>query len=260
MDTLLFIISKLVGALIRPESWLIIATGLALLALLLRRLRLAGFVLGLTFIATVLLAIFPLGELLLQPLEARYPTNPPLEQVDGIIVLGGGEDPPKSAFWGQPQLREGAERYTAALELARRFPQARVLFAGGTGQLRDLAGTEVTEGSVAQAFFTAQGLAPERLVLEQASRNTSENASHSFALVQPQAGQTWVLVTSAFHMPRAMSNFERAGWSGLVAYPVDYRSGSFAEGTGWDFAENLKVLNTAVKEYAGLLVNGMKGQ
>ena len=258
MDTLVYILSKLVGALLRPESWLIIGMGLALLALLRRRLRMAGFLLGLTFSATLLVAVFPLGELLLQPLEARYPSNPLLAQVDGIIVLGGGEDPSKSAFWGQPQLREGAERYTAALELARRYPQAQVLFAGGKGQLRDLAGGGVTEGSVAQAFFTAQGLAPERLILEQESRNTSENALHSLALAKPQPGQTWVLITSAFHMHRALASFTQAGWPALVPYPVDYRSGSFAGGTGWDLAENLKVLNTAVKEYAGLLASGLK--
>jgi len=256
MDTLIYIISKLVGALVRPESWLIIGMGLALLALLLRRLQLAGFVLGLTFCATLLVAIFPLGELLLQPLEARYPANPPLEQVDGIIVLGGGEDPAKSVFWGQTQLREGAERYTAALELARRFPQAQVLFAGGKGQLRDLAGGGTSEGSVAQAFFSAQGLAPGRLLLEQESRNTIENASHSFALAQPKVGQNWVLVTSAFHMPRAMHAFSRAGWPGLVAYPVDHRSGKFVDGIGWDLADNLRVLNTALNEYVGLLVYG----
>ena len=256
MDTLIFIISKLVGALVRPESWLIIGMGLGLLALLCRRLRIAGFVLGLTFSATLLLAIFPLGELLLQPLETRYPANPALERVDGIIVLGGGEDPAKSAFWNQPQLREGAERYTAALELARRFPQAQVLFAGGKGQLRDLDGGGVSEGSVAQAFFEAQGLQPSRLLLEQSSRNTSENAQNSFALAQPQPGQTWVLVTSAFHLQRAMHSFSKAGWSGLVPYPVDYRSGKFVDGIGWALADNLRVLNTALTEYVGLLVYG----
>ena len=256
MDTLVYIVSKLVGALVRPETWLVTGMALALLGLIFRRLRMAGFVLGLTFVATLLVAIFPIGELLLQPLEARYPTNPLLQKVDGIIVLGGGEDPAKSAFWGQPQLRESAERYTAALELARRFPQAQVLFAGGKGQLRDLAGGGVTEGSIAQEFFTAQGLAPERLLLEQESRNTSENATRSFTLAQPQPGQTWVLITSAFHMPRSMHAFTQAGWPELVAYPVDYRSGNFVDGTGWDLAENLRVLNTALKEYVGLLVYG----
>jgi uncharacterized SAM-binding protein YcdF (DUF218 family) len=256
MDKFLFIVGKLVGVLIRPESWLIFGMGLALLALLGKRQRIACWLLGLTFAGTLLLAIFPLGDLLMRHLETRYPSNPPLHNVEGIIVLGGAEDAGKSAYWGQPQLREGAERYTVALELARRFPKARVLFTGGSGELRDLAGGGVSEGSVAQAFFLAQELDSARLLIEHVSRNTSENARNSLVLAQPKVGQTWVLVTSAFHMPRALHGFTQAGWAGLVPYPVDYRSGSFTAGIGWELAEHLKVLNTAVNEYAGLLVYG----
>lgn len=256
METLLFVAGKLGGLLIRPESWLVLGLGLGLLAVLGGRLRAARIALGLTFAATLLLAVFPLGELLLQPLESRYPANPAVEQVDGIIVLGGAEDAPRTAYWGPPQLRSSAERYTVALELARRFPPARLLFTGGSGQLRDLAGAAMTEGQVARAFFVSQGLDPARLTLEQASRNTSENAANSFALVQPQAGQRWLLVTSAFHMPRALHGFRQAGWNGLLPWPVDYRSGRFSDGIGWDLADNLQVLNLAVKEYVGLLVYG----
>lgn len=252
----MFVFGKLVGGLLRPESWLIFSMGLVLLALRFHRQRTACWLLGLTFGATLLLAIFPLGEVLMRPLESRYPTNPPLQQVDGIIVLGGAEDAEKTAVWGPPQLHEGAERFTAALALARRFPQAQVLFAGGNSQLRDLAGGGVTEGSVAQAFFLEQGLEPARLLLEQESRNTGENAHNSFVLAKPQAGQTWVLVTSAFHMPRALHTFTQTGWTGLAPYPVDYRSGNFIDGIGWELAENLQVLNIAVKEYLGLLVYG----
>jgi uncharacterized SAM-binding protein YcdF (DUF218 family) len=256
MDTLIFIISKLVAAAIRVETWLLLGMGLALLGLLFGRLRLARVLLVATLAATLLLTVLPVGGLLLQPLESRYPANPVLSQVDGIVLLGGGEDASKSRFWKQPQLREGAERYTAALELARRFPQAQVVFAGGSGQLRDLSGEVVSEGGVAQAFFAAQGLDSERLLLEQRSRNTAENAANSLALAQPQAGQTWVLVTSAFHMPRALHLFEKAGWPEMQPWPVDYRSGRFVDGIGWDLAENLRVLNTALNEHVGLLVAG----
>lgn len=256
MDTVVFVFSKLVGAVLRPESWLVLGMGGALFAMWLGRQRLALVTLGVMFAATLLVAVFPIGELLLSPLEHRFPVNPALDKVDGIIVLGGGASNHRTAFWGQAQLGEGAERYTAGLELARRFPQARVLFAGGSGNLRDLAGGSMSEASVAHAFFREQGLDPARLLLEQESRNTSENARNSFVLAKPQAGQTWVLVTSAFHMPRALHTFTQTGWIGLVPYPVDYRSGNFIDGIGWELAENLQVLNIAVKEYLGLLVYG----
>ncbi len=260
MDTVFLVISKLLGALIRPESWLVFGIGIGLFALLRGRLRIARAALGITFLATVLLAIFPLGEVLLRPLESRYPVNPPLARVDGIVVLGGVGDRQKSDYWGQPQLLEAAERYTAALELARRFPQARVVFAGGGWSPGDLTGEASAESEVARTFYMAQGLAADRLLLENRSRNTLENAANSLDVAQPRAGQTWLLVTSAFHMPRALRSFERAGWPALVPYPVDYRSGAFVDGIGWDLAKNLFNLNLAVKEYVGLLVYGLKGQ
>jgi uncharacterized SAM-binding protein YcdF (DUF218 family) len=256
MDTLVFIISKLVAAAIRVETWLLLGMGLALLGLLTGRLRVARVLLAGTLLATLLLAVFPVGGWLLQPLESRYPANPQPGRVDGIVLLGGGEDAAKSRFWNQPQLREGGDRFTAALELVRRYPQARLVFAGGSGKLRDLAGPLASEGSVAQVFFAAQGLEEGRLLLEQCSRNTAENAALSLALAQPQAGETWLLVTSAFHMPRAMHAFHQAGWPEMQPWPVDYRSGRFVDGIGWDLAENLRVLNTALNEYVGLLVSG----
>ena len=260
MDTTFFILSKLFGGLIRAENWLIAGMGIAFFALLRSRLNIARLVLGVTFVATLLMAIFPVGEWLLRPLESHYLVNPELARVDGIVVLGMPGDVRRSKLWGQTQLKDGAERYTAALELARRFPDAKVVFAGGSGQLGDLTGEASAESDVAQTFFVAQGLAADRLLLENRSRNTLENAANSLGVAQPQAGETWVLVTSAFHMPRALRSFERAGWPALVPYPVDYRSGRFIDGIGWDLAENLLDLNLAVKEYVGLLVYGLKGQ
>jgi uncharacterized SAM-binding protein YcdF (DUF218 family) len=181
---------------------------------------------------------------------------PPLQAVHGIVVLGGAGDRQKSEYWGQPQLLEGAERYTAAIELARRFPQARLVFAGGSGLLSALGAGDAAESAVAADFFRAQGLDESRLLLESRSRNTLENALYSLPVAQPQAGETWLLVTSAFHMPRALHAFEKAGWPPLVPWPVDYRSGRFADGIGWNLAKNLDLLNIAVKEYAGLVVSG----
>ena len=140
--------------------------------------------------------------------------------------------------------------------MARFYPQAQLAFTGCRGRLRDLGEHSGSEGSVAQAFFAAQGLDEQRLMLEQRSRNTAENAAFSLALAQPQPGQTWLLVTSAFHMPRAMHEFRKAGWPELLPYPVDYRSGRFVDGIGWDLAENLRVLNIALHETVGLLVSG----
>ena len=254
MDTAFFITSKLIGALLRPDTWIVIALAVLVVALVTNRRRLALRI-GSTMLALlVALAILPLGDLLLQPVERTYPAHPPLDRVDGIIVPGGGEDVRTSTYWGQMQLNEGGERFTAALALARRFPQARVLFTGGSGALRDLTGSETSEAAMAERFFLDQGIAPGRLLLEGQSRNSAENARLSLALAAPAAGETWVLVTSAFHMPRAMHSFETAGWTGLVPWPVDYRTSAFADGIGWNLTRNLQVLNIAVHELVGQFV------
>lgn len=260
MDTVFFIASKLIGALLRPDTWIIIALAIVVLALVTQRRRLAIWVGSLTLVALVTLAILPLGNLLLQPIERSYPANPPLSQVDGIIVLGGGEDARASAYWGQMQFNEGGDRFAAGVALARQFPDARLLFTGGSGALRDIAGPTVSEASIAEQFFLDQGIDPDRLLLEGRSRNTAENASLSLALANPGADETWVLVTSAFHMPRAMRSFEAAGWTGLVAWPVDYRTSRFADDIGWDLTGNLQVLNTAIREQVGQLAYRLMGQ
>ncbi|MGO4917843.1 YdcF family protein [Pseudogemmobacter sp. W21_MBD1_M6] len=260
MDTVFFIASKLIGALLRPDTWIVIALAGIVLALILQRRHIALWVSSITLGVLVALSALPLGDLLLQPIERRFPANLSLVAVDGIIVLGGGEDARASAYWDQMQLNEGAERYTAALALARRFPQAKVLFTGGSGALRDVAGAATSEASIAEGFFLDQGIAPERLLLEGQSRNTTENARLSLTLADPAADETWVLVTSAFHMPRAMRSFAAAGWQSLVAWPVDYRTSGFGDGMGWDLKGNLSVLTTAIREHVGQLAYRLTGR
>ncbi|MCF7728050.1 YdcF family protein [Sulfitobacter sp. M22] len=260
MDTLFFIASKLVGALLRADTWIVIALAGIILALILQRRRMALYISSIALGFLIALSILPLGDLLLQPIERLYPANPDLDAVDGIIVLGGGEDARASAFWDQVQFNDGAERYTAALALARRFPEAHVLFTGGSGALRDAVGADTSEASIAERFFLAQGIATGRLLLESQSRNTTENARLSLTLADPVPEETWVLVTSAFHMPRAMRSFEAAGWKGLVAWPVDYRTAGFGDRIGWGLTQNLTVLNTAIREHVGQLAYHLSGR
>lgn len=247
MDTLFFILAKLLVALIRVETWIVLALALIVLAQLTHRRHLA--LSAATLAALLTLCVLPLGDLLLRPIESAYPANPNLTRVDGIIVLGGGGNMQAADFWGQAQLSAAGGRYLAALDLARRFPRARLLFTGGSGAL--LQGS--AEAAMAGQVFRAQGIAPERLLLEGQARNTAENARLSLRLAAPTPGEVWVLVTSAFHMPRAMRSFKAAGWSGLTAYPTDHRTAAFRDGVGWDLARNLSVLNTAIKELVGQL-------
>lgn len=98
MDTGFFIASKLVGALLRPATWIVIVFAGIVLALILQRRRMALWISSIALGLLLALSTLPFGDFLLQPIERRYPANPDLDVVDGIIVLGGGEDARASAF------------------------------------------------------------------------------------------------------------------------------------------------------------------
>lgn len=253
MDTLFFIASKVIWGVLRPDAWIVMGTGLTLLALWRGWRGVAGGAAAFSFGFVLLVAVVPIGDALMRPLEEQYPGTPQLNNITGIIVLGGGEDAGLSAWRNQVVLGAGAERFSGTMALARQYPQARVIFTGGSGALRDLGDVHGGSAAVAERFFMEQGLAAERLTLERASRNTAENARLTYDLIAPEPSETWVLVTSAFHMPRSVASFEAAGWQGIIPWPVDYRAGTLRGGIGWDLGRNLEVLNTAVREYIGLL-------
>ncbi|OOY11987.1 hypothetical protein BMG00_13020 [Thioclava marina] len=260
MDTLVFIASKLLTLLLRAETWAALLLAAALIALVRGRLRAARGMLSVALAGLLALGIFPLGDLLIAPLERTYPANPQLTHVDGIIILGGAEDGAGTARHHQVQLNAAAERVTAGLALAHRFPDARILLSGGSGDLRDLARESMPGAEVMAAAFRETGIPQTRLLLESRSRNTSENARFSADLAQPKPGETWVLVTSAFHMRRAVASFERAGWDDVIPYPVDYRADGFLDGIGWDLAGHLDTVDLAVKEWVGIAAYAASGR
>lgn len=260
MDTVFFIISKLVGLLLQVETWLAVTLALAALTGFLGNKRLSASLSAAAFLAVTLISIFPIGEVLLAPLEAEYATRNIPDQIDGIVVLGGAESPRKTLRWNQPQLNDASERLIAATSLAIAHPEARIVYAGGSGRLLDTVSGRAPLPPIAIDVFSSLGIDPERIIWEDQSRNTAENAQFSFDLVQPAPNETWVLVTSAFHMGRAMESFDAAGWRNVVPYPVDYRTGSFTGGVGWDFSSNLQDLNTAIKEWVGRLGYRLTGR
>lgn len=253
MDTLFFIAAKLGGSLLRAEVWLLalcVGLGWTLWRGHLRAAR--RWFTALALLGGVL-SFLPVGDMALRPLETRYPPAPPLTSVDGIIVLGGGGNAGATRRTGVLQVNEAGDRFIAGHALARRFPQAQVLFTGGNGQLRSLITPGQPEASLAERFFIEMGLLPERLLLENQSRNTAENARLSLPIGGPEPGDTWVLVTSAFHMPRALASFEAAGWPALVPYPVDHRVPALRTILRFDPVGQIGRLNLALKEWVGTL-------
>lgn len=212
-----------------------------------RRLVTAAAVLAVVF------GILPTGTLMLRPLESRFPPPAALARVDGIIVLGGSINPQDSVASRQPALTDGAERLTQAAVLAREYPHALVVFTGGSGLLFDQTSKEAP---VAAALLRDLGVEPGRIILEDLSRDTFENAVLTRDLVQPQEGEHWLLITSAFHMPRAIGVFAAAGWQ-VIPYPVDYRA---VAPTGLGLGGPLEAARLALHEWLGLVVYWLTGR
>lgn len=260
MDTAFFIFSKLIGLALQVETWLVVGMVLSLAARRLARPRLACWSGSVTLAALLAVGMFPIGDILLRPLEADFPPRTAPAQIDGIVVLGGVEDQRATAAWRAPQLNEAAERLTAAAALAIAHSEARLVFSGGNGHLRNAVLGQPDIPSVAVDFFVSLGIDPDRITWEDQSRNTAENARFSYEITAPASGETWVLLTSAFHMGRALASFEAAGWRDITPHPVDYRTGSFIDSIGWNLAGNLEVLNIAIKEWVGRMAYHLTGR
>ena len=253
-----FIVGKLFWILAVPGNFLVLLIAIGALQLIMSRSRRG---LALVLAATVSLlatAILPVGEWLMVPLENRFPAPAALPaHVDGIIVLGGAVDEVVSHARGRVSLNAAGQRLIEASELARRYPDARVAVVGGTGRLF---GAELPEAAVMAEFLTDHGVDPRRITSESRSRNTYENAVFARELVKPKPGETWILVTSAVHMPRAVGCFRGVRWP-ITPDPVDYRTtGRLSLSSNWSTAEELVLLNAAAKEWVGLVAYHLMGR
>lgn len=260
MDTAFFVLSKLLRVFLLAETWIVALLVLGTLAQLFGRGRM-GRVLSMAGVLMLLVfAALPVGDWLLRPIERQYPVAPDLTRVDGIIVLGGAEQAGLAQVWGRPQVNDAGERFLEGAALAIAHPKAKLLFAGGSGALRDLGRKNLPQAGMAQQLFISLGIAPDRLILEGTSRNTAENARNALVLARPGPDQVWVLVTSAYHMPRAMQSFHAAGWANIVAWPVDHRTGRFVGGIRWNLPFNLYQFDMAVREIVGSVVYKLTGR
>lgn len=214
---------------------------------------------GASLIVLAIAGLSPLGNALILPLEQRFPPwDATRGAPDGIVVLGGAFDTVVSAARGEIALTDAAERMTVTADLARRYPSARVVFSGGSGQL---VFEGASESDLALRLFESLGVPKERITLENRSRDTTENARFSKVVAAPKPGERWLLVTSAYHMPRSIGVFRREGFA-VEAYPVDWRTRGPADLTRpfESLADGLKRSDTAVREWVGLVVYWLSGR
>ena len=220
MGDLFFYSSKFLWNIISPDSLFALLLAVTVGMFYFDYHVLARRLLTFLFAAVVFLSLFPVGNWMLYPLETQFKHNPELPgQIDGIIVLGGSIEPETSRAWRQLELNYSAERLTSFVELARRYPEAKLVFTGGNASInRD----KPTEAGILKLHWHQLGLDPKRVQFEIQAKNTAENAYYTKQLVKPSPNSKWLLITTAFHMPRSIGVFCQNSWS-LIPYPVDHQ-------------------------------------
>jgi len=256
---LFFVLSKTLGVALLPTNFLI---GIGVFGAILLATRFASLGRKLLIASIALLAICgfsPLGNWLLYPLEQRFPRwDAGRGAPDGIVVLGGSIDLDLSAAHGVAVVRGSADRVIATAALAHRYPNARIIFSGGSG---NLISDDAREADYAGTVFESLGVSRARLTMERRARNTQENAEFSRALAAPKSGERWLLVTSAFHMPRSVGLFRKAGFA-VEPYPVSWLVGGRSDLFKFSVLsmEGLGRVDIGVREWMGLAAYAISGK
>lgn len=243
-----FLISKAIGFVLLPSNLIALVGVLGLICLLIGWRRFGRSLMAISIVALVLAGWSPLGPLALKTLEDQFPPPQTEGPVSGIVMLGGAVNVHITEDRASPVLTDAGERVTATAALARQYPDARVILSGGASDIGHTGAS--TESSVAKDLLVAMGVPADRIELEERSRNTCENAEASAAVAKPETGETWLLITSASHMPRSVACFRAAGFQ-VIPYPVDYRT----RDVPWEvfsIATGLTMLDLAAHEWIGL--------
>jgi uncharacterized SAM-binding protein YcdF (DUF218 family) len=247
-----FVVSKLFWMVAQPLSLAFLLVLLAFGAIALRWSKTGLAALAASLAVLFLTLYTTLGSVVLQGLEARFPrpSADPIS-VSCMIVLGGAFETEVTTERGGIEFNQAAERFVETLRLAQRFPQAKIFVSGGDGSL---SGRYEGDAAASERFFATFGIAADRLIGERASRTTFENVENSGSLLRQNGLEGCLLITSAFHMPRSMGLFRKAGID-VIPWPVDFRtSGSLSP--AFDFTQpalNAQQTATAVREWVGLV-------
>jgi len=248
-----FWLSKALWTFADPANFLLLLMALGALLLWTGWRRAGRGLLTVVLAFLLLISIVPLGGFMMAFLEQRFPPAEEQSTVDGIVVLGGAID--AASYYLRPGsgYTSAMGRVVEAARLAKRYPSARLIVAGGPQPEQGQ-----SEADATRELLLDFGIAPERIELEVHSRNTYENALFVKQIAKPKPGERWLLVTSAFHMPRAMGCFRAVGFP-VTAFPVDYKYGSLAT-PRLDFFDGLSELKYAIHEYTGLIVYRLSGK
>lgn len=247
-----FILSKIIWFIVKPSNFIsfILLSGFCVF------LRKPNAGRKLIYIGLALLLFSSLDFIphyLMLLLENRISQGAISDKIDGIIILSGMVDKDASRS-GSIELTEQADRIVEGVVLARRFPCAKLIITGSSGELTY--GRKFIEADYLGTLAILLGVEEDRILVERNARNTHEHALELSKILSKE--QDFILITSAFHMPRSYGCFRKEGFK-TIPYPVDYTTKvnlfkNISMDTFLPKLENLNVLNIAVHEWLGLFI------
>ncbi len=262
MSDLPLFISKLAWNLLSPGNILtlmLLAGAFMVSAESLRAQRLGHRLCFFGAMMLFLIMVLPIGEWAITPLENRFPIAHP-DHVDGVILIGGDEEVSISEKRGVPVTFEATRRHLTFAALAHKYPNAQLVWSGGPLVPRKSPG--LREADITLQDLTSLGISKDRVIVEDQSRDTYENAVFATRMVHPKPDQTWLLVTSAWHMPRAVACFRKAGWNVIPAPTGYFTTGEFSLHVNHklNLTAQLYLLSNALHEYIGLAAYKLMGR
>lgn len=201
-------------------------------------------------IALIFFGFVPFGIWAFDQLENRFPKIhqiPP--DAKGMILLGGPFDQRTTLARGETAYNLTAGRFIQFIELARENPHLQLVFTG-----------TAFEVEMAKKQFKALGLDPSVIIFEGSSKDTKDNAVLTAQLIKPTPQEKWVLITSAYHMPRSVGVFRKAGFN-IIPFPVDYHStGKYDMVFFLSHLVNLEAWQAISREWLGMIMNYLIGR
>ena len=246
----MFAISKTLDLLTEP---LVYVAALLLLGLIFSfvaiRLSRAAFIAA--FATLCALGFEAVPNALVHRLESSNVAAPnDLSGYTGMVILGGVFTNGDRIGGRELAVNHAAERAIVPMALLRAFPHLKIIFSGGDGDQSTT--IHRPEADRARVFFDAMGVRSDVVSYERESRTTAENAVFSSRLPGVNIRKPWLLVTSAWHIPRSLAAFHKAGWSNVTALPVDFRSTADMALVSYSLDRSLSLWRIVLHEYAGI--------
>ena len=257
MAHMIRVLADVFWSILAPDRFLLIAFSTGSVLLFSRYKRIGKQVILGASTIFFLIACLPIEDWVMLPLENRFTDHVAVpDTISGIIVLSGAENHELTLWRNQATLSDNAERLVSFVGLAQRHPEARLVVSDGPSV--QVSGATLG-ATTARKLFEELSLPIERVEFEEQARNTYENGVFTHSLVEPKGGERWVLVTSAFHMPRAVGVWRKLGWE-IIPYPVDYRVNPGSLSISINPAESLQSLSLGLREWGALLLYRFTGR